>query len=407
VKTRRAFLTGSLAAAAMAAGRAAAADLGAAVLGLSELPEGTLEASRLEALPGKLPLIRRTARPPNYETPLEFFDQPLTPNRAFFVRYHLGVIPQVDPRTWRLNIEGGAKPPLDLSLEDLQRTFPQHEVVAVCQCSGNRRGLFEPHVAGVQWGVGAMGNARWTGVRLRDLLERAGLRPDAVEVVFEGADGAVFAQTPDFVKSLPLDRALADSTLVAWGMNGEPLPHWNGHPARLVVPGWTATYWMKHLTAIRVLPQPFDGFWMKSAYRIPQGRFPEALRFASQETEANLPITNMVVNSLLTNVRSGMRLPVDSPFTLQGLAWDGGSGIAEVQVTVDDGMTWQRARLGEDLGPYAFRPFTHEFRPSRRGTTVVSACATNRAGQRQRFELVQNPAGYHHNVVQAIPVVVV
>src|ERR1700758_2067369 len=193
-------------------------------------------AQELGALPGKKPLIRHTWRPPNYETPLADLVPAFTPNDAFFVRYHLSVIPQIDVDTWRLKVGGsGAQKPLVLTLRDLKHDFKRATLAAVNQCSGNRRGLFTPRVPGVQWGNGAMGNAEWSGVRLRDVLSRAGVAADAVEVVFNGADAPVLPATPDFLKSLPIERALDENTLIAFEMNGHALPHWNGAPARLGV----------------------------------------------------------------------------------------------------------------------------------------------------------------------------
>src|SRR5262249_44840348 len=175
------------------------------------------------------------------------------------------------------------------------REFPASEVVAVCQCSGNRRGLFRPHVAGIEWGYGAMGCARWKGVRLKDVLDKVGIKKEAVEVVFDGADGPIVDKTPDFVKSLPVWKAVEETTLLASEMNAAPLPQWNGFPLRLAAPGWPPTYWIKHLTSIDVATRPFDVFWMKSAYRIPVGNFPVVSRFITQETAVNTPITEMVV----------------------------------------------------------------------------------------------------------------
>ena len=210
------------------------------------LPPGAIESGTLEALPGKLPLIKRAFRPPNFETPVDMFDSAITPNRAFFVRWHLADIPEVNPTTWRFKVGGAAvTTPAEYSLDELKRGFEQVELVAVCQCSGNRRGLSDPHVPGVEWGYGAMGNARWKGARLRDVLNKSGLKKEAVEIAFDGADHGVAAATPDFHKSLPTWKALDEHTLLAWEMNGEPLPHFNGAPLRVIVPGWTATYWMK------------------------------------------------------------------------------------------------------------------------------------------------------------------
>ncbi len=161
------------------------------------LPAGAIEAGTLEALPGKVPLIKRSLRPPNFETPVDLFDSAITPNRAFFVRWHLADIPEVNPATWRLKVGGAAvTSPAEYSLDELKRGFEQVELVAVCQCSGNRRGLSDPHVPGVEWGYGAMGNARWKGVRLRDVLNKAGVKKEAVEIAFDGADQAQRPRPP-------------------------------------------------------------------------------------------------------------------------------------------------------------------------------------------------------------------
>jgi DMSO/TMAO reductase YedYZ molybdopterin-dependent catalytic subunit len=188
------------------------------------LPEGTRAEAVLDTLPGKKPLIKLTYRPPNYEAPIAYLRTAITANDEFFVRYHLADIPQIDAGTWRLNLGGeGANGDLQIGLDDLKR-LPAFEVAAVCQCAGNRRGLFQPHVGGVQWGHGAMGCARWKGARLKDVLDGVGLKKEAVEVVFDGADGPVLDKTPDFIKSLPVWKAIEETTLVAYEMNGEPLP---------------------------------------------------------------------------------------------------------------------------------------------------------------------------------------
>ena len=381
--------------------RAASAD----APGFLDLPAGAVASGDLEALAGKLPLIKRSWRPPNYETPVQYFAEDITPNRAFFVRWHLAGIPEVSAASWKLDVGGAsAGTPFSLTLDQLKSDFPAAEVVAVCQCSGNRRGLFVPHVAGVEWGAGAMGNARWKGARLKDVLAKAGLKADAVEIVLNGADGPVIPTTPDFVKSIPLAKALDENTLIAYEMNGEPLPHWNGFPARLVLPGWTGTYWVKQLVSVEAIAKPYDGFWMKSAYRIPTGRFPLIDRFLTQETPANTPITEMVVNSLVTSVAAGQKVQAGQPLDINGVAWDGGAGISRVDVSTDGGRTWTLAELGPDHGRFSFRRFRLVATPRERGAMTVMARASNRAGAAQTFDLIPNPAGYHHNVVQRIAV---
>ncbi|MGH8659323.1 MAG: molybdopterin-dependent oxidoreductase [Gammaproteobacteria bacterium] len=378
------------------------------VLGPDVLPAGTLESSSLHGLAGKKPLIKKSYRPPNYETPVRYFADAFTPNELFFVRYHLSRIPQVNAKRWKLRIAGEAvKKPFELSMEELRREFKPVEINALCQCSGNRRGLFSPHVPGIQWGYGAMGNARWKGVRLKDILNRAGLRTSALEVSFNGADVGLLPKTPDFIKSLPLWKATDEKTLIALEMNGEPLPHWNGYPARLIVPGWTATYWVKQLTDIEVVSQPFQGFWMKTAYRIPKGRFALREVFATQEDETTTPITEILVNSLIINPEEGQGFETESPITVQGIAWDGGYGIARVQVSVDVGANWSEAVLGRDLGRFSWRQWSYPFKPQRAGNYGIMVKATNGHGDSQAQELIPNPAGYHHNLVQRVNIRVV
>jgi DMSO/TMAO reductase YedYZ molybdopterin-dependent catalytic subunit len=356
----------------------------------------------LIALPGKKPLIKRSFRPPNFETPLSDLRQPFTANDAFFVRYHLAVIPEIDVRAWRLRVGGPSTArSLELSLDDLKRSFERVALPAINQCSGNRRGLFTPRVPGVQWTNGAMGHATWSGVRLRDVLRKCDVQADALEVVLDGADSALLPQTPDFQKSLPIERALDENTLIAFEMNGRPLPHFNGAPARLIVPGWTATYWVKHLTDIRVQAQRFDGFWMKGAYRIPTGVFPGA-RFASQETPETTPITQILVNSLITTPSSDTRLARNRPAQLSGWAWDGGTGIAAVDLSTDGGLNWRSAALDKDLGRFAWRGFHFALDTSRPGPLAVAVRATSRGGEQQPEKLTPNPAGYHDNKILSL-----
>lgn len=373
-----------------------------------ELASGAIESSTLESLPGKRPLIKRSFRPPNYETPIEYFNDVFTPNDAFFVRWHLSDIPEnITAENWRLMIGGDAiETPVELTLDRLKREYKHVDIAAVCQCSGNRRGFSQPHVAGVQWGYGAMGNARWTGVRLKDVLNRAGIRKDALEITLNGSDKGVIDQTPDFIKSLPLWKALDENTILAFAMNGEPLPHLNGFPVRLIVPGWTATYWIKMISDINVVSKPADGYWMRKSYRIPLGKFPEVARFSSQEYPDTTPVTEMVVNSLVTSIRDGQRFELGQSIEVKGLAWDSGKGISLVEISTNGGNTWHSADLGRDYGNFSCREWSHRFKPAVRGTYPIMAKASNRAGSTQTFELIWNPAGYHNNVVQKIDIVV-
>ena len=279
-------------------------------------------------------------------------------------------------------------------------------MAAVCQCSGNRRGLSSPHVAGVEWGYGAMGNAVWRGPRLKDVLAKAGVKAGRLEVWLDGADSPVLPTTPDFRKSLPMDKAMADEVIIATSMNGQPLPHLNGYPARVVVPGWTATYWMKHVTSIQLSSKPLDSFWMQKAYRVPAGMFPVDHPFPSQDNADNL--ADHRDGGELGGRRSDRRRRgcQAGGFTIEGVAWDRGHGIRQVEVSLDGGKSWKQATLGKDLGRFAFRAFSLHTGKIEAGNYVISSRAINNAGETQVDKLKFNPAGYHNNVPQQIAVTV-
>ena len=353
----------------------------------------------LERLPGKWPLRRLTHRPPNYETPLEHLRTAITPNEAFFVRYHHAVIPQIDPAEFRLELAGeGLERPRVLTLAQLRSEFTPVTVTAVCQCSGNRRGLFDPPVPGLQWEHGAMGCAEWRGVRLAEVLASAGLKDAVPEIAFDAADAPPLEGTPDYIKSLPRAKALHPDTLLAWEMNGSPLPQLNGAPLRLVVPGWTATYWIKHLTRIEALTAPARGFWMANAYRMPRAAFPLVERFPSQEAGERAPVTEIAVNSLITEVAARD----DGRVVVRGITWDAGHGVDRVDVSFDGGQRWDAAQLGPDLGRYAFRTWVFEAPRVAVQGAEAWARASNRAGQTQVAQPIPNPSGYQHNAFHRV-----
>ena len=269
--------------------------------------------------PEKTDLILLTSRPPQLETPMRYFAQAITPNDAFFVRYHVFPVPtSIDVDTWRLRVTGRVDRPLELSMDDLRTKFSKAGLTAVCQCSGNSRGRFSPRVLGGQWGDGAMGNAAWAGARLRDILAAAGVRQGALQVTFDGLDKPGYPSVPDFVKSLDLTRVLEDpDVLVAYEMNGQPLPVLNGFPARLVVPGWYATYWVKNLTEVSVIDHVFEEFWMKPGYRIPDtacGCVPPGTTPAR-----TVPIHRMTVRSFIVTPADGARVTAGRPTPVTGI----------------------------------------------------------------------------------------
>lgn len=354
--------------------------------------------------PEKKELILLTSRPPQLETPVQYFDRAITPNDLFYVRYHLASIPtRVDLATWRLRVNGRVERQLQLSMEDLKTKFPPVRVVAVNQCSGNSRGRFSPRVFGGQWGEGAMGNAEWLGARMQDILRAAAVQRDAVEVTFNGLDEPTAPSVPDFVKSLAVSRLLDDQdVLVAYEMNGEPLPMLNGFPARLIVPGWYATYWVKHLSEITVLDREFDGFWMKKAYRIPEN--PCACVEPGGTPERTVPISKMNVRSVIASPRNGARLQARRPVEIKGVAFDGGHGIREVAISDDGGASWRAARLGPDLGRFSFRQWSYVWKSARPGSYRLLARAVNGAGESQPAEPRWNPAGYMRNIIEHVDV---
>ena len=349
--------------------------------------------------PGKRPMIALTSRPPQLETPFSVFnDGILTPNDAFFVRYHLANIPlEIDTDTFRVDVKGKVDKPLSLSINDLKTGFEAVEIVAVNQCSGNSRGFFEPRVAGGQFGNGAMGNARWKGVPLKAVLDRAGVQTGAIQVSFNGLDGPVLPETPDFVKALDIDHARDGEVMIAYAMNGEDLPWLNGFPVRLIVPGFYGTYWVKHLNEITVLDKTFDGFWMKTAYRIAANAC--ACTEPGESPLATVPINRLNIRSFLTNVLDGAKVKAETDIPLRGVAFDGGYGIADVAISPDGGHSWQAATLGENLGKYSFREWRAVAKLPK-GDHVLMVRATNRIGQSQPMEALWNPAGYMRNVVE-------
>ena len=363
--------------------------LAASTIDLS-LPGGPSARDLTRAFPQKGEMILQRTTPPLLETPISVFDAGIiTPNDRFFVRWHWPFPTEIDPATFRLRVDGHVATPIDLSLAALRR-LPQFEITAINQCSGNSRGLFSPRVAGAQWAHGAMGNARWTGVRLRDVLDRAGVRPGAVQVRFSGLDEPIVPDAPDFMKSLAIDHARDGEVMIAWAMNGEALPILNGYPLRLVVPGWYSTYWVKMLDRIEVLDKPDDNYWMAKAYLVPDtpdgGIAPGTAVFPKR------PISAMVPRAFITSVAAGARLAT-RPLPVGGIAMGGDTGVASVEVSGDGGATWVAARLGPDAGKYSFRRFDAVVTPVRGAAALMARC-TSTAGKVQPMTGIWNPGGY-------------
>jgi DMSO/TMAO reductase YedYZ molybdopterin-dependent catalytic subunit len=367
------------------------------------LPGGPDERAITTAFPQKGAMILQRTRPPLLETPFQVFDRSVfTPNDQFFVRWHWAVIPtQINVETFRLAVRGHVTRELSLSLDDIL-ALPQVEFAAVNQCSGNSRGYFQPRVPGGEWSNGAMGNARWTGVRLKDVLDRANVKAGAIAVRFNGMDQPVVPDAPDFMKSLAIDHARDGEVMLAYAMNGDQLPVLNGFPLRLIVPGWYSTYWVKMLNDIEVLDQPDTNYWTKTAYTIPDT--PHASVTPGETGFRSVPINRMVPRSFITNIKAGDRLRVGAPTLVRGIAFGGDSGVARVDLSSDGGKTWQQAELGKDEGKYSFRRWQLSFTPSR-GAQVLMVRCTSSSGETQPDTPNWNPSGFMRNVIEQTPVV--
>jgi sulfite dehydrogenase len=358
---------------------------------------------RMAAFPQKKSLIVLTERPVQLETPLSMFNQVFTPNDEFFVRWHLSTVPtSIDAAAFRLKVHGAVKAPLQLSMKDLMTGFEPVEIAAVCQCSGNSRGLFEPRVAGGQWANGAMGNALWKGARLRDILNKAGIQAGSAQVRFNGLDEGAMTTIPDFIKALDVDDAIQEDVIVAYQMNGAPLPLLNGFPVRLVVPGWYATYWVKMLSDIEVLGSPDKNFWMVPAYRIPDNAC--ACVEPGKPVPKSVPIGRMNTRSFITSLPNGAKVKAGQLIGVSGIAFDGGFGIQTVLFSTNGGRSWGEAKLGKDYGKYSFRMWEAGFKPEQAGTYDLQVMAVNRNGEAQRTTARWNPAGYMRNVVETVRV---
>jgi DMSO/TMAO reductase YedYZ molybdopterin-dependent catalytic subunit len=370
------------------------------------LPGGPDERPITTAFPQKGALILQRTRPPLLETPFEVFDRSVfTPNDQFFVRWHWAVIPTlVDVNSFRLTVHGHVSHELSLSVDDII-ALPQVELAAVNQCSGNSRGDFLPRVPGAQWSNGSMGNARWTGVRLKDVLDRAGVRAGAVQVRFNGMDQPIVPDGPDFMKSLAIDHARDGEVMLAYAMNGEQLPLLNGFPLRLIVPGWYSTYWVKMLNDIEVLDQSDTNYWMKTAYTIPDT--PHASVRPGETGFRSVPINRMVPRSFITNIRPGDELPAGAPMLARGIAFGGDTGVSRVDFSDDGGKTWQQVQLGEDEGKYSFRQWQTTFTPSVRGAGLLMVRCTSSSGETQPDTPNWNSAGFMRNVIEQTVILVV
>jgi DMSO/TMAO reductase YedYZ molybdopterin-dependent catalytic subunit len=370
-----------------------------------DLPGGPTQRALTTAFPQKGSMILQRSRPPLLETPWQVFDHGVfTPNDQFFVRWHWAVIPeQLDVAAFKLVVRGYVNTALSLSLADLL-AMPRVELAAVNQCSGNSRGLFQPRVAGGQWQNGAMGNARWTGVRLRDVLDRAGVKAGTVAVRFNGMDEPVVADAPDFMKSLDVEHARNGEVMLAYLMNGQQLPLLNGFPLRLIVPGWYSTYWVKMLNDIEVLDAPDQNYWMATAYRIPDTPFASVK--PGETGFKTVPINRMLPRSFFTNTSNAATVKPDTSMPVRGIALGGDCGVAKVELSSDGGRSWRRTELGHDEGAYSFRQWSTQVNTPKSGTLTLNVRCTNAKGEVQPSSPNWNGGGFMRSVIERVELTV-
>jgi sulfite oxidase len=346
----------------------------------------------------KTGMIVRSARPEDLEMPLSGFADYITPVEHFFVRTHV-YVPKVELASWRLKIDGEVGSPLTLTMEDLRR-MPAVELVAVTECAGNGRVFYDPPVPGLQWSTGSVGNGRWRGVRLADLLKRGGIKPSAVEVLFDGAD-VPLGTMQDFRRSITVKKALDPNTLLAYEMNGETLPVKHGFPLRVIASGWASDSWVKWVTSITVLDKEFDGFWMKNAYRRPD--FPVEPGSAVPP-EKMKPVTSLHVKSVIASPLDHTGASPGTPVTISGVAWSGDSGpVTSVQVSTDNGRSWRLANLHSDqFSEFGWRQWEYPWTPEREALYTIMARASDAGGNTQPLNQEWNPSGYGWNVAPRI-----
>jgi DMSO/TMAO reductase YedYZ molybdopterin-dependent catalytic subunit len=348
------------------------------------------------AFPG---LTVRMHEPRNLEYPFPSLKTWLTPNEQFYVRSHFAV-PKVDPKTWKLTVEGEVENKVELTLEEL-RALPSVTVPVTLECAGNNRAFVVPAVRGVQWGPGAVGNAEWTGVPLSAILDKAKVKAGAVEAILVGADSGTVAESPGvihFDRSLPLEKARKPEVVLAYKMNGEDLPVAHGAPVRAVVGGWYGMASVKWLTKVIVTAKPHAGFWQTIDYSY--FRREDGLPVVA-------PITAMLPRATIARPALHEAVPAGKPYKVYGAAWAGESKLAKVEVSSDDGKTWHAATLTGEDRPFCWRTWEYAWTaPAEKGTAKLLARATTADGTTQPTERDPDRRVYMINHLVPVEVVV-
>ena len=369
--------------------------LGLGAAGAAALPAWAREAAaKASTAAGLSPdLIVRNDWPEHWETSLEALGRsPITPNDLFFVRSHFPV-PTLEPGSYRLEIAGLVRRPFKFMLGDL-RSLPDVEEAHTLECAGNGRGLYHlPNTSGTQWGHGAVGNARWTGARLGELLRDSGLTPEAKHVWFEAADSAPLPGVPPFLRSIPVEKAL-DDVILAWRMNGEPLPRLHGGPVRAIVPGWYGMASTKWVTKVRAEATPSDNHFMVRGYRY---------AYPGEGPAQAPPVEELRIKSVITSPLEGARVRAGR-LRAAGFAWAGHAGIDRVEVSLDGGANWLLGPFTSEETPLAWRRWEAEVTLAARGPVTLMARATDRAGESQPAEARPNAGGYGNNSIHRVKI---
>jgi DMSO/TMAO reductase YedYZ molybdopterin-dependent catalytic subunit len=339
-------------------------------------------------------MIVRSPNPEDLEMPLDGFKDAITPIDRFFVRCHV-YIPTVNLSDWNLKVVGLVNQPLKLTLDDLKK-LPRAEQVGVLECAGNGRSFYEPRMAGAPWAFGSVGNARWTGVRMRDVLNKAGLQGSGKQVLLDGADTPL-GKMPDFQRTLTIEKAMDPDTLLAFEMNGQALPVEHGFPLRVIASGWAGDSWVKWLQRIEVLDHEFEGFWMKTAYRHPNHPVAPG---AAVDPKDMIPVSDLNVKSIIASPENWTKPGL---VTIAGVAYSNGAAIQRVDVSTDGGETWKAAKLGKDQGRYSWRLWQRDWKAVEGKYTLI-ARATDSAGRSQPLTEEWNPSGYSWNVAQKVEI---
>jgi len=357
--------------------------------------------------PEKRPLIIHSDRPPLLESPRGVFTDAITPNDAFFVRWHSPkIVTHTEIEDYRITIKGLVENRLDISLKSLKNDYKQVELTAVLQCGGNSRSAFKPTTNGIQWGSGAMGCASWKGVRLKDVLDKAGLSKDARWINFNGSDKSAFYKAPNLVRELEI-KEITDDIIIAYEMNGKELPFLNGYPVRLVIPGSYSDSWIKMLTEIEVTKEYKKLYYMDKGYRIPDNE--SESETPSHHASKTKPITTMNTKSIIGYPTSKTTIKVGKELVVKGVAFDAGHGIKDVFISLDEGKSWQKSKLNKEISSYAFREFNLSLKPKQKGKLTIMAKAINTLGEEQPFakEILWNHGGYKYNGIDSVTIKVV